>query len=261
MDAARVSSAPELTARRPAPAKSLIKSKARVQKHGEVFTPQWMVEYMCDIVDSENPATRPTFSLTETILEPAAGDGNFLMEILERKLATARQLHGMSLPVFEAHALLALSSIYGVELLTDNYEDCRNNLYQRFGRIYTQVATVLGKSVRNHVLEAAWAILGVNIINGNFLTKLDVRGNPITIYWWHLSNDDDDGSGRLSLSKPPEPRDPSPFLLSFTTQPLAEVGQEPEHDLFSGTRPEPRPTTLRVTELTADALAAEAVAA
>ncbi len=60
----------------------LIKSKERVQQHGEVFTPQWMVKKMLDVEGIKQACE----NIDATFLEPAAGDGNFLVAILERKL-------------------------------------------------------------------------------------------------------------------------------------------------------------------------------
>ena len=60
---------------------SLIKSKKRVADHGEVFTPPWMVEAMLDLVKGE------TERIDSRFLEPACGSGNFLVQVLQRKLA------------------------------------------------------------------------------------------------------------------------------------------------------------------------------
>ena len=60
----------------------LIKSKKRVQQHGEVFTPAWMVKKMLDTPGIKEACE----NIYATFLEPAAGDGNFLLAILERKL-------------------------------------------------------------------------------------------------------------------------------------------------------------------------------
>ena len=92
---------------------SQIKSRQRVQDHGEVFTAQREVNAMLDLVKQETERIESRF------LEPACGDGNFLAEILRRKLAIVRKNYRRSIPDFEKKSLLALSSIYGVELLPD----------------------------------------------------------------------------------------------------------------------------------------------
>jgi hypothetical protein len=60
---------------------NLIKSKRRVADHGEVFTPRWLVEKMLDLVKGE------TERIDSRFLEPACGSGNFLVPVLQRKLA------------------------------------------------------------------------------------------------------------------------------------------------------------------------------
>src|SRR3954463_10825440 len=96
-----------------------VKSKQRVADHGEVFTPAWMVEAMLDLVKDESERIDARF------LEPACGSGNFLVSILKRKLATVQARYGRSLFENRHHALLALMSTYGIELLEDNVAECR----------------------------------------------------------------------------------------------------------------------------------------
>ena len=92
---------------------SLIKSKKRVADHGEVFTPPWLVEAMLDLVKGE------TERIDSRFLEPACGSGNFLVQILRRKLAAVELKYGKSDFERRHYALLALMCIYGIELLTD----------------------------------------------------------------------------------------------------------------------------------------------
>src|SRR5204862_5747431 len=105
---------------------SLVKSKARVAAHGEVFTPAWMVEAMLDLVKEESERIDSRF------LEPACGSGNFLVQILRRKLADVELKYGKSDFERRHYALLALMCIYGVELLPDNIVECRANLLEIF---------------------------------------------------------------------------------------------------------------------------------
>jgi len=93
---------------------SLIKSKERVANHGEVFTPPWMVEAMLDLVKNE------TERIDSRFLEPACGSGNFLVQVLRRKLAAVEIRYGKSDFERRHYALLAVMSIYGIELLPDN---------------------------------------------------------------------------------------------------------------------------------------------
>ena len=105
---------------------SLVKSKQRVADHGEVFTPAWMVEAMLDLVKGE------TERIDSRFLEPACGNGNFLVQILRRKLAAVELKYGKSDFERRHYALLALMCVYGIELLPDNIADCRANLLEIF---------------------------------------------------------------------------------------------------------------------------------
>src|SRR3954451_4593681 len=98
---------------------SLVKSKQRVADHGEVFTPAWMVEAMLDLVRDESERIDSRF------LEPACGSGNFMVPVLQRKLATVHARYGGSGFERRHYALLALMSVYGIELLYDNVSECR----------------------------------------------------------------------------------------------------------------------------------------
>ena len=101
-----------------------VKSKQRVADHGEVFTPAWMVEAMLDLVKEE------TDRIDSRFLEPACGSGNFLVQILRRKLAAVELKYHQSDFERQHYALLALMSIYGIELLVDNIAECRANMLE-----------------------------------------------------------------------------------------------------------------------------------
>src|SRR5947207_13769431 len=103
-----------------------MRSKQRVADHGEVFTPAWMVEAMLDLVKEE------TERIDSRFLEPACGSGNFLVEVLRRKLAAVELKFGKSDFEKRQYALLGLMSMYGIELLDDNIGECRENLLEVF---------------------------------------------------------------------------------------------------------------------------------
>jgi len=109
----------------------LIKSSKRVKDHGEVFTPRRIVALMLDQPEIKQVLS----SLTATFLEPAAGEGAFLTEILSRKLVLASQLSD-SIEAFEQKALIALTSLYGIELLVDNTELLVIHMYRVFYQEY-----------------------------------------------------------------------------------------------------------------------------
>lgn len=106
------------------------KSKERVRQHGEVFTAEREVKAMCDLVKDE------TERIDSRFLEPACGDGNFLAEILTRKLAVVKRKYGRSHIDYEKNAVLAASSIYGVDILLDNVIACRARMFSIWDKEY-----------------------------------------------------------------------------------------------------------------------------
>ena len=110
-----------------------VKSKKRVRDHGEVFTPDFIVNDMLNLVKDEMERIESRF------LEPACGDGNFLAPILERKLEIVKKKYKSSQVEFERSAILAVSSIYGVELLHDNVATCISRLYKIVNDIYSKL--------------------------------------------------------------------------------------------------------------------------
>jgi hypothetical protein len=111
--------------------KKQVKSKKRVADHGEVFTNDREVNAMLDLVKHE------TERIDSRFLEPACGNGNFLAEVLRRKLKVVDQRYGNNQMDWERYAVIAVSSIYGVDILEDNAQECRVRLYQIFDDLYT----------------------------------------------------------------------------------------------------------------------------
>ena len=110
-----------------------IKSKKRVADHAEVFTHEREVNAMLDLVKHE------TERLDSRFLEPACGTGNFLVEVLNRKLKVLKQKYRKSQYDYERYSVIAISSIYGIDLLQDNIEDCRKRLLGIFAQEYNSV--------------------------------------------------------------------------------------------------------------------------
>lgn len=150
---------------------SLVKSKQRVADHGEVFTPAWMVEAMLDLVKGE------TERIDSRFLEPACGSGNFLVQVLRRKLAAVQLKFGQSDFERRHYALLALMCIYGIELLPDNIAECRANLLDIFGEY-------LGVDETADLYRAASHVLSLNLVHGDALTMKSSDGAPITFAEW-----------------------------------------------------------------------------
>jgi hypothetical protein len=152
-------------------AMSLIKSKRRVADHGEVFTPAWMVEAMLDLVKGESERIDSRF------LEPACGSGNFLIQVLRRKLAAVELKFGKSDFEKRHYALLALMCIYGIELLADNVAECRANLLE-------MLADYLNLDGADDVYRAASFVLSQNLVHGDARMMLTYDGQPITFAEW-----------------------------------------------------------------------------
>ena len=110
-----------------------VKSKKRVADHGEVFTSEREVNAMLDLVKQE------TERIDSRFLEPACGTGNFLVEIPNRKLKIVNDRYKKSQIEFERNAIIAISSIYGVDILQDNAIECRDRLFEIFDRVYTSL--------------------------------------------------------------------------------------------------------------------------
>lgn len=148
-----------------------VKSKQRVADHGEVFTPPWMVDAMLDLVKDE------TERIDSRFLEPACGSGNFLIRVLQRKLAAVELKYGKSDFERRHYALLALMCIYGIELLADNIAECRANLLEI-------LADHLKVEESDDLYRAASCVLSRNLVHGDALTMLTSDGQPIVFSEW-----------------------------------------------------------------------------
>lgn len=202
---------------------NLVRSKQRVADHGEVFTPTWMVEAMLDLVREE------TERIDSRFLEPACGSGNFLVQVLQRKLVAVELKFGRSDFEKRHYALLGLMCIYGIELLDDNIAECRDNLLEIF-------ADYLGLDESDDLYGAAVYVLSQNLIHGDALTMRTTLDQPIVFAEWGYL-----GKGKFQR------RD---FRLDVLTQSaafslegtlFAELGK---HEIFTPTRTYP-PLTVR----------------
>ena len=159
---------------------NLIKSKQRVQQHGEVFTPSWMVQKMLDTPGVKEACE----NVTATFLEPSAGDGNFLQAILERKLAAVVEQYDKR--NWKTKSLIALSSIYGIEFLEDNLEVARSRLFLYYLDWYEQT---FGSKLtsKNDIYQSAHYLIHKNIVRGNTLTqKHPHTGEAIRFNEWQI---------------------------------------------------------------------------
>ena len=150
---------------------SMVKSKQRVADHGEVFTPPWLVEAMLDLVKNE------TERIDSRFLEPACGSGNFLLEILKRKLAAVELKYCKSDFERRHFALYALMCLYGIELLPDNIAECRANLLEIF-------AAYLHLKPSDDLYRAASYVLSQNLVHGDAMKMITHAGKALTFAEW-----------------------------------------------------------------------------
>lgn len=159
-----------------------VKSKQRVASYGEVFTSPEVVNAMLDLVKQE------TERIDSRFLEPACGTGNFLVEILRRKLDVVEKTYRGSQLDFERYLVLAISSIYGIDILEDNVIACRERLFEM--AIVRYMALFEGKA-KEACCQSLRCILGKNIIWGDALSLKTVGEHPVPIVFseWSLVNE------------------------------------------------------------------------
>jgi len=150
---------------------SLSKSKKRIADHGEVFTPEWMAKAMLDLVKGE------TERIDSRFLEPACGSGNFLIQVLQRKLATVELKYSKADFERQHYALLGLMCLYGIELLEDNIAECRANLLEILSA-YLQIEPAAD------VYMAASYVLSQNLVHGDALTMRTHADEAIAFAEW-----------------------------------------------------------------------------
>lgn len=157
------------------------KSKQRVADHGEVFTSDREVNAMLDLVKQE------TDRIDSRFLEPACGTGNFLAEILRRKLTVVESRYKKSQLEYERYAVIAVSSLYGIDILKDNVTECINRLFKIFDKQYTSFYKNSSKEAcRTSIIY----ILERNILRGDALTLKTVGDGelPIVFSEWSVVN-------------------------------------------------------------------------
>ncbi len=159
---------------------SQVKSKKRVADHGEVFTSEREVNAMLDLVKQE------TERIDSRFLEPACGNGNFLAEVLRRKLAIVETKYKKSQQDYERYAITAVSSIYGVDILEDNAQECRERLYQIFEAQYMRLYKT---KCKEECCNSVRFLLKRNILWGDALDFTNpVTKKPIIFSEWSAIN-------------------------------------------------------------------------
>lgn len=215
---------------------NLIRSKKRVADHGEVFTPAWLVDAMLDLVKGE------TERIDARFLEPACGSGNFLVRVLQRKLAAVETKFGKSDFERKHYALLALMCAYGIELLPDNIAECRANMLEILGDF-------LKIDQADDCYRAASLVLAQNIVHGDALTMRAQDGAPITFAEWGYI-------GRGKFQRRDFRLDALTGSSAFSAEGslFAHLGK---HEIFTPTKTYP-PMTIRDLAMATDGLPKEA---
>lgn len=157
-----------------------IKSRKRVADFGEVYTNEREVNAMLDLVKEEAE------SITSTFLEPACGNGNFLVEILNRKLMTVGRVYGSDIDLYRLHMIEAVTSIYGVDIQQDNVCESRQRLISLCQKHFLES---YGSELSQGATRALECVLRRNIICGNTLTGLGCNGKPLRISEWKLNDE------------------------------------------------------------------------
>ncbi len=158
-----------------------VKTKKRVADHGEVFTNDREVNAMLDLVKHE------TERIDSRFLEPACGNGNFLAEVLRRKLAVVDSRYRNIQLAWERNCFVSVSSIYGVDILEDNTEECRERLFEITYKKYNE--TFPG-TLKRDFLNSINFILNRNILWGDALDFTNpVTRKPIVFSEWSMINE------------------------------------------------------------------------
>lgn len=152
-----------------------IKSKKRVRDKGEVFTNEREVNAMLDLVKQE------TERIDSRFLEPACGNGNFLIEILRRKLEVVKSRYKKSQWEYEKNGLIAVMSCYGVDIMPDNVLECQNRLFEYFEKEYK---SLFKKNIKQEYLDIVKFVLSKNILCGDALSMKTSENEPITFAEW-----------------------------------------------------------------------------
>lgn len=159
----------------------LVVSKQRVADHGEVYTSAREVNAMLDLVAQEMER------IESRVLEPACGNGNFLAEVLNRKLEVVARKYAHSQFEFERYAIIAMCSVYGIDILQDNVASCRDRLLRI---LIDRCRQEFGPAMNVSLLASAEYVLSKNIVWGDALTlkKVDDPSEPIIFSEWSPVN-------------------------------------------------------------------------
>lgn len=158
-----------------------IKSRKRISDHGEVFTAEREVKDMIDLVKQESTRIDSRF------LEPACGSGNFLIEVLDRRLEVLKNKFKNSQIEYERNSLVAVASLYGIDILEDNIQECRTRIFDKINNAYTKLFSEKCNNIFRENLEF---VIRKNLIHGDALTLMSVEkpNEPLIFSEWSAVN-------------------------------------------------------------------------
>lgn len=197
----------------------IVKSKERVVKYGEVMTPDWLVNELLDLVKEQSEQIDARF------LDPACGNGNFLAEILRRKLNTVERLHGQDQHAFEKHMVWAVSSLYGIDILEDNVTECRSRLFDLANERYMGL---FGDKTTEACRNALRYILMTNIVWGDTLTSTTMGQDQTSIVFpeWTFEAGSDNVRRKdfafASLTRIPDDRE---LIAEYSATHFMKIGE------------------------------------
>ncbi len=156
---------------------SQIKSKKRVAEHGEVYTNEREIDAMLDLVSDES------YRIESRFLEPACGNGNFCAAVLKRKLSVVKDKYKRCQSEYEKYSFIAMTSIYGIDILKDNVQECQERLLGIFISEYVQLYK---KKINGEVVDAIRFVLSKNILHGDALTMKYMDNTSLIVSEWSM---------------------------------------------------------------------------
>ena len=154
-----------------------VKSKQRVSDFGEVYTAHRQVTDMLDLIPAE------AVGIDTTYLEPACGNGNFIIEILKRKFALITAKDPWTYSIF---MLRCVASVYGVDIQKDNTMETVDRIVAATEKVYEKAFHRLPNTL---VTDAVRKIALRNIVWGNTLTGETGDGDPLSFHEWDIRED------------------------------------------------------------------------
>jgi len=204
-----------------------VKSRQRVRDLAEVYTHEREVHAMLDLIPGMFPSLHDPANTDCSFLEPACGDGNFLVEILSRKLRCVTPTRFGSGEEFEHRALRCLTSIYGIDISEDNVDEARERMRTQ---VASHVVSHLGTDATTvGFRDAVDAILQTNIINADALADVAViemveyKSASVGTFMREWSYPLNPANDQASLFSPPVRRDEIPVHyidLARQTEPV-----------------------------------------